>query len=247
MLEKINGIILKTQDYGETNKIVTIFSQQLGKFSGIARGAKKPKSRMAAITQPFIHGNFLVYVSTGLSTIQQGEVTESFRNIREDIIKTAYAAYMTEFTDKLLESHQPDPYIFNQFCQTMQWISEKDHYEIPLMMFEMKLFHTAGIAPKVDQCVNCGQQDSLSSFSMSEGGLLCSDCFSIDPDAVILPASVSKLLNIFSEVDIERVGNISVKEENKLLLRNLLNTYYDRYGSYFLKSRKFLEQLDLLK
>ncbi|MYL60323.1 DNA repair protein RecO, partial [Virgibacillus halodenitrificans] len=52
MLEKVDGVILKTQDYGETHKIITIYSRKLGKISTLARGAKKTKSRMAAVTQP---------------------------------------------------------------------------------------------------------------------------------------------------------------------------------------------------
>lgn len=103
MLEKIDGIIIKTRDYGETHKLVTILSKNIGKFTALARGAKKPKSRMAAVIQPFIRAQLFVYVNQGLSTIQQGEIVNSFRPIREDIVKTAYAAYMTELTDKLLD------------------------------------------------------------------------------------------------------------------------------------------------
>lgn len=247
MLEKVKGIIIKTQDYGESNKIVTIFSEQLGKFSGIARGAKKPKSRMAAVAQPFILGNFLVYVSTGLCTIQQGEIIDSFRNIREDIIKTAYAAYIAELTDKFLESRHPDLYIYDQFHQTMKWIAENNEFDIPVLMYEMKLFHTGGIAPIVDRCVECGQRETLSSFSIAEGGLLCQNCFTVDTKAIVLSPAVAKLLNVFANVGLERVGKISVKEQNRIILRKLLDAYYDRYGGYYLKSRKFLEQIDLLK
>src|SRR5699024_5062164 len=114
--KKINGVIIKTQDYSETHKIITIFSNKIGKFTAIARGAKKPKSRMAALTQPFIYCEFLVYISKGLSTLQQGNSLNSFRSIREDIFKSAYAAYIAELTDKLMDSHSPDSYLYEQFC-----------------------------------------------------------------------------------------------------------------------------------
>jgi len=247
VLEKIEGTIIKTQDYGESNKIVTLFSQKIGKFSAIARGAKKPKSRMAAVTQPFIHGNYLVYVSTGLSTIQQGEIIDSYRNIREDIVKMAFAAYISEFTDKVLESYQPDFFLFDQFFRTMNWISDKNEYMIPVMMFELKLFEKAGIAPTLDQCVLCGNNEELSSFSIVEGGLLCKNCFSFDRYSIVLPSVVAKLLYIFSTIGLDQVGTISVKQKNQILLRKILDTYYDQYGGYYLKSRKFLNQIDLLK
>jgi DNA repair protein RecO (recombination protein O) len=247
MLEKINGLIIKSRDYGETHKIVTIFSKKLGKFSAIARGAKKPKSRMAAVTQPFIYGQFFVYVSKDLSNIQQGEIINSFRAIREDIVKTAYAAYLMELTDKLLDDKTPNGGIFDQLMQTFEWIGEKDDVAIPIMMYEMKLYRAGGFAPTVDHCANCGSKNSPFTFSLVEGGLLCSNCTHMDLDAIPLPLPVVKLLYIFSTYGLERIGTISVKDENRDLLRKILDTYYDRYGGYFLKSRKFLNQLDKLK
>ncbi|MBP1968697.1 DNA repair protein RecO (recombination protein O) [Virgibacillus natechei] len=247
MLEKIDGIIIKTQDYGETNKIVTIFSKKLGKFSAIARGAKKPKSRMAAVTQPFIYGEFFVYVNSGLSTMQQGEVLHSFRAIREDIIKTAYTAYITELTDKLMEFQNPDIYIYGELIQSMDWISEQEDADIPIMMYELKLFEKGGFAPTVDRCVNCGNNEGLTAFSIAEGGLLCSRCRNFDQQAISLPASVAKLFYVLANAQLERVGSISIKPENKQLLRHILDAYYDQYGGYFLKSRKFLNQLDSLR
>lgn len=243
MLEKVNGIIIKTQDYGESNKIVTIFSQRHGKFSAIARGAKKTKSRMAAVTQPFIYGEFLIYMNKGLSTIQQGDVIESFRLIREDILKTAYAAYVAELTDKLMDVHQPDLYIYDQFFRTMDWIANNESADISVMMYELKLFRKGGFAPTVDRCAQCGRKDNLFFFSLMEGGLLCDQCAYHEQSAIQLPTPVAKLLYVFSNLGIERVGTVSIKPENTLLLRELLDNYYDQYGGFYLKSRRVLKQL----
>lgn len=247
MLEKIEGFVIRTQDYGETNKIVTVFSGKLGKFAVVAKGAKKPKSRMAALTQPFIYAQFLAYPAKGLGSLQQGDILDSFRKIREDIIKTSYAAYISELTDKLIENQEPDLYIYDQFQRTMQWIADKEEADIPVFMYELKLFKKAGFAPVVDRCVSCGRSDELSAFSVSEGGLLCRRCFSKSEDAVVLPGNLAKLLHLFSKVGLERVGNITVKQENMRILRLLIDTYYDQYGGYFLKSRKFMSQLDMFR
>lgn len=248
MLEKINGVIIKTQDYRETHKIITIYSDKLGKFSALARGAKKPRSRMAALTQPFIYGEFLVYISKGLSTLQQGDIIDSFRTIREDIIKTAYAAYIAELTDKLMDSQSPDHYLFDQFFKTLEWISVKENLDIPVIMYELKLYKKAGFAPVLNTCVHCGEHHLPYSFSIQEGGFLCTQCKIVsDQESILLPNGVSKLLYLLSQVSIEQVGDITVKKENKELIRKLLDSYYDRYGGYYLKSRKVLNQLHLLR
>ncbi|MFD1850247.1 DNA repair protein RecO [Oceanobacillus bengalensis] len=247
MLEKVDGIVMRTKDYGETHKLVTLFSKKQGKFTALARGAKKPKSRMAAVTQPFIYAQFFVYLNKGLSTIQQGEMIESYRFIREDIVKTAYAAYIMELTDKIMEDKSPDATVYDQLLKTLDWISNNEDSDIPVMMYEMKLFKKGGFAPTVHCCASCGSKEAPYAFSIAEGGLLCRRCMHQDQNGVHLPNSLSKLLYVFSEVGLERVGTISIKEENKKILRNTLDAYYDRYGGYFLKSRKFLNQLHLLK
>lgn len=247
MLEKVDGVIIRSNDYGETHKIVTIFSNKLGKISALARGAKKPKSRMAAVTQPFIFGQFYIYINSGLSTIQQGEVIDSFRSVREDIIKTAFSAYIVELTDKLMESKSPDGYIFEELLGTMRWIEENDDAAIPIMMYELKLFKKGGFAPTVHSCSNCGGKERFISFSIREAGLLCSNCSGIDPHAFAISPVIAKLLYIFSTVELKRVGTISVKQENIKLLRKIIDAYYEQYGGYFLKSRKVINQLHLLK
>lgn len=247
MLEKMQGIVMKTQDYGETHKIVTIFSRQTGKISAVARGAKKPKSRMAAMTQPFIYGDFFVYLNSGLSTLQQGDVIYSFRSVREDIIKTAYASYVVELTDKLTDAHSPDHELFDQLYQTLNWIAEYDDADIPIMMYELKLFKKGGFAPIVDKCAHCGGNVAPFAFSVTEGGLLCSACQHHDPQSIALSNKLARLFYIFSEIGLERVGTISVKPENKKLIRDIMDAYYDQYGGYYLKSKRFLKQLDKLK
>lgn len=247
MLEKMQGVVIRTQDYGESNKIVTLFSNKLGKFTAMAKGAKKPKSRMAAVTQPFIYGEYVVYVSKGLSTIQQGSIAHSMREIREDIEKTGYASYVLELTDKLMDQKQPHPYLYNELFYTLRWIASRDEYVIPALMYELKLYKIGGFAPTLHACVQCSSTRLPYYFSVAEGGVLCQDCYMNDPRAVHLEGKLAEILHAFQQVSIEQIGNISLKQKNKDLLRTLLDQYYDAYGSYAIKSKRFIRQLDQLK
>lgn len=247
MLKRLEGIVIRTQDYGETHKIVTVFTKEYGKVAAISRGANKPKSRLRAISQPFVLGDFLIYVTKGLSTIQQGQIIHSFRHIREDIVKTAYAAFIIELTDKILADKESEPFLYHELFYTLQWIDEHDSYMIPLFMYELKLLKRAGIAPVVSHCTNCQSKQYPFVFSIREGGLLCDRCRHLDDHAFVLEANVARLLPILLHVSLERVGNISVKPKNIQLLRTIFDHYYDSYGGYTLKSRKFLQQLNLLE
>jgi len=246
MLKSITGFVIKTQNYRDTHKLITLFTKELGKVTAIARGANKPNSRMVAITQPFVYGNFLTYISSGLSTIQQGEVEDSNRRIREDIIKTTYASYISELTWKTLRDREANSYLYRQLKHTMKWISDHDESMIPMMMYELKIYKIAGISPVIDSCVLCQTHKELEAFSIAEGGLVCQKCRNRDPHSVYLTPTLIKLLQMFNNVGIDQVGNISIKKSNEQTLRFILDEYYDRYGGYPLKTRKVLNQLDLL-
>lgn len=246
-MRNIQGIVIRNQDYGETHKLVTIFSKELGKITAIARGAKKTRSRMSSVTQLFTQGEYLIYLSKGLSTLQQGQIINSYRHIGEDIEKTAYAAYIIELTDKLTDDKERDPFIYDQLVLTLQWINDETDFLVPVMMYELKLFRKGGFSPVLDKCVRCSSVEFPFAFSIEEGGLLCNRCRYLDNNAVGLGDSFVKLINTLQKVGLERVGNISIKRENVRLLRNLLDEYYDKYGGFLLKSKRFLAQIDLLK
>lgn len=247
MLNQMEGIVLKARDYGETHKIITIFTKKLGIISAICRGANKPKSKLTAVAQNFIEANFLIYVTKGLSTVQQGQILASHRHIREDIIKTAYTAYIIELTDKILETRSPQPLLYDQLQKTLQYINTHEHYAIPVIMYELKMYQAGGFAPVVDYCVRCTRQEPPYTFSVQEGGFLCPNCSSSDIYAVQIPQAFSKILPILMHAGLERIGNISIKRENELLLRNLLDQYYDQFGGFSLKSKRFLNQIDRLQ
>nr|WP_163539602.1 DNA repair protein RecO [Gracilibacillus sp. YIM 98692] len=244
MFEKVEGFILRTQDYGETHKIVTIMTPSLGKIGAVARGAKKAKSRMAAITQPFIHGSYLIQPGNNLATLQQGEVITSFRKIRQDIVKTAYASYIAELTDKLLDPKKYNPFIYEQLLHTISFIDEGKDAEVLTMIYEWKMYQESGISPVIDRCVFCGNQHSLKGFSVREGGTICTYCTAKDEHLIYLSETLLKLFHLFLWIKINRIGNISIKDENKNILRTLMDQYYDQYGGFYLKSKRFLNQMN---
>lgn len=84
-MEKAEGIVLRQTSYRESDKIVVVFTREFGKIGMVARGAKKGKSRLAAVTQPFTTGMFSFFGGRGLVTLQQGDVIHNFSSIQQDI------------------------------------------------------------------------------------------------------------------------------------------------------------------
>lgn len=246
MLEKCEGIVIKSINYGETNKIVTLYTREWGKVGVMVRGAKKTNSRLASVTQPFVYGHFLVQRSNGLGLLQQGDIVSSMRRLKEDIFLTAYASYIVELTDKCTEEKKPNPFHFELLYQTLNFMNEEYDKEILANIYEMKMLNVLGQYPTLDKCTFCGATEGHFSFSIREGGLLCHRCIDRDPYHYKISPTAVKLLRIFYHLDIARLGNISVKETTKKEITTIIDAYYEEYSGLYLKSKKFIQSMNNL-
>lgn len=242
-LKKIEGIVIRSIDYGEANKIVTIFSKEGGKLGMMARGAKKPNSRLSSVSELFTYGSYLFRSSSGLGTMTQGEVVHSFRTIREDLFKTAYTAYIAEITEKLTDEKQPNSQLFHLLYHSLRYINEDYDAEVIAFIYALKMLVYAGLAPQVNYCVRCQNEKRPYSFSIKEGGFLCARCENVDRYRIPLSDATQRLLPLFFKIEITQIGTISLKEKTKQEIRTVLHHYYDTYSGLFLKSRRFLDQL----
>ncbi|MFC0270043.1 DNA repair protein RecO [Metabacillus herbersteinensis] len=247
MLQKCEGIVIRGTDYGETNKIITIYTRELGKVGVMARGAKKPSSRLSSSTQLFTYGTFMFQKSKGLGTLQQGETIDSMRKIREDIFLTAYASYIAELLDKSTENFERNPFLFEFLKQTLFLLNEEVDPDILIHIFEMKMLNVLGLHPQLNGCTVCGSTDGTFDFSIREGGFICHRCFERDSYRLHISPTTVKLLRLFYYFDLNRLGQISVKEETKKELKKVIDAYYDEFSGLTLKSKRFLSQLDNLK
>ncbi|WP_026692863.1 DNA repair protein RecO [Peribacillus kribbensis] len=247
MFQKCEGIVIRRTNYGENNKIITLYTREWGKIAVMARGASKPSSRFSAVTQLFNYGSYLVQMSKGMGTLQQGETISSMRSIKEDIFSTAYASYMVELLDKSVDDRSPNPYLFELLYQSLHYINEGYDQEIITFIFEMKMLDVLGLHPNLDSCSICGAQEGSFSFSFREGGFICHRCLDKDPYHMKISPAAVKLLRLFYYFDLSRLGKISVKPETKRELERVIGTYYEEYSGLQLKSKKFLKQMDRLK
>ncbi|MFC4599366.1 DNA repair protein RecO [Cohnella hongkongensis] len=244
MLYRAEGIVIRSIDYGEGNKIVTLLTPTMGKQGIVVRGAKKLKSRYGALAQLFTYGDYSYYRNGSLGTLNSGEIIESFQELRQGLEGPAYAAYAAELTDRAINDDEAAAHLFHQLkaCQTA--LAEGKDPQIVARAYEMKVFAAAGYAPMLDECVDCGRRDGPFSFSAAAGGALCRSCRIRDSGALELPEGAWKLLRVFLALDLRRLGVVSVKDSTKQQLRLALRKWMDAHLNVQLKSRSFLDQLE---
>lgn len=244
MLNKWEGIVLKSRPYGESNKIVTIMTRELGKITVMARGAKKPTSRLASVTLNFSHGMYVIQTSKGMGTLQQGELLHSRRFLTTDIIATAYASYVVELIDKLIEEGRPEPFAFEVLSQALHAIEEQYDPEAIALFVDWKLLPYAGVQPILHACSGCGSVEGEFAYSFTQGGFLCHRCYHLDPYIIRLTPKQLKLIRMFYNVPIENIGNLDLKKETKQFIKKIVTTIYEEQTGIRLKSRTFIEQVE---
>ncbi|QMV40423.1 DNA repair protein RecO [Cohnella cholangitidis] len=242
MLYRVEGLVIRSTDYGEGNKIVTLLTPSYGKQGIIVRGAKKLKSRYGALAQLFTYGDYSYYKSGTLGTLNSGEILESFQELREGLEGPAYAAYAAELTDRAINDDEAAAYLFHQLKACQSALAGGKDPQVVLRAYEMKIIAAAGYAPMLDECVSCGNDGGPFRFSSVGGGALCSRCWHRDTAALELEDAVWKLLRVFLALDLRRLGNIAVKPSTKRQLQLALRRWMDTHLNLNLKSRGFLDQ-----
>ncbi|GAS83093.1 DNA repair protein, RecO [Paenibacillus amylolyticus] len=242
----MEGIVIRSMDYGEGNKIITLCTESGGKVGVLVRGAKKPKSRHAALVQPFTYGQYVYFRNTGLGTLNAGEIVESYHELREDLVKASYASYACELLDRVLQDEETGTFWFKQLKACLQALKEEKDPVVITSLYEMKILQASGYGPQFDECISCNQErpDEQLFISPRLGGVLCRACKHFDPPAMSVSPKALKLLRLFAQLDLQRLGNISVSESTRDEIKKLMRAFMDHQLGLNLKSRSFLDQME---
>lgn len=177
------ALVLRRADYSDYDRMVTLFSPQLGRVDAIARGCRRPKSPLLNACEPFTSGEFQLYQRGERFTLEQCQISESFFELRMDYDRLTHGVYWL----KLLEATvMPDVPMEDLFLISLRALAHLNYSqlapELLTMAFEMHLMAQLGYAPRVDTCMRCGRAiDGDARFDADRGGCVCLNCPSSAP------------------------------------------------------------------
>ena len=241
MLQKVTGIVIRTVNYGESNKVVTLFTEELGKVAVMARGAKKPGSRFHASSQPFVDGVYIFPSSRGLAQLKSSDVITSYPEIRKDVARMAYAMYWLELVDRAVEDRVPNRPLFRILSDALQALNAGMDADIITHHFELRILHLLGVAPVLTGCVRCNDVSDPMYFSVPSGGFLCAR--HQEEGALRLSERLAKLLYLMSRHELAEFRTVPLTKESRLLLRQLFDAYMESYSGLRLKTKRVLDQM----
>jgi DNA repair protein RecO (recombination protein O) len=185
------GVVLRTIRLGEADRIVTLMTEQHGKVRAVAKGVRRTGSKFGSRLEPFSHVALLGWQGRGdLDIINQAEVIDTFRTVREDLDRMTAAMSMLEVVDQVGQERHANPRLYTMLVGALTALAERDSPMVAAGFF-LKVLALEGSEPVLDACVSCGEEDPelLVAFDLVEGGVLCRSCRrgrSLSPEGLAL-------------------------------------------------------------
>ena len=243
MLSDVEGIILNTTLFGESSKIINVYTKEYGVIGIICKGAMGMKSKLRSVTDKLTYGVFTIYYKKDkLSTLVSVSIINPFKNIKRDILLISYASYLTDLVHQVLKQNN-DERIYDDFINSLIKIDNKLNPVVITNILEVKLLDYLGVGLNLTSCVNCGNKKEIVTLSTEKGGLICKNCYT---DEKVLPLSIIKIINMYYLVDIKSINKLDIKDNIINDINRFLTSYYDDYTGVYLKSKDFLRTIEKL-
>ncbi|CAN5225221.1 DNA repair protein RecO [soil metagenome] len=192
---KSKGIVLRSIRYGEADRILDLYTLDVGLISAIAKGIRRTKSRFGARLEPLSCVDFMAYQGRTLHTVTQAEVLRSFHGVREDLARFEAAAGMVRTVRALSGGDEADRRVFNLLYHGLDSLENRESgFGTVEAAFGLKLSMLAGYAPQLDSCMGCGvapeETEGRIYFAPNLGGVLCAECRMESADTFPIPPEV---------------------------------------------------------
>ena len=242
---RTEAVVLKRVDLGEADKIVTLYTPYLGKVRAVAKGVRRPLSRLGGHVELFTHSQMLLAKGRHLDIITQSQSLHSYLGMRDDLVRVAMACCAAELLDKLTEEGAGSYPIFELLLHTLDRLAAAEDPEIALRLFEIVLLGHAGYRPELHRCVGCKAtvEPSGNFFSSAAGGILCPQCGPSEAAARAITPNAIKLLRLLQSGDYATAARLRLGEELRREVEGVLRGYIQFTLERELKSSAILRSL----
>jgi DNA repair protein RecO (recombination protein O) len=238
-------VVLRHTDWGEADRLLVLFSREAGKLRSVAKGVRKLRSRKAGHLEPFTYVKLLLAAGRDFWIVTQAETVEAYLPIREDLVRTAYAAYVIELIDRFTYEEGENRPLFQLLVDTLGRISTLPDPFTGVRYYEIRLLDLLGFRPELNNCVRCGAQIQPEDqfFDADLGGVLCPRCGAAVPTARPVSMLVLKYLRHYQRSTFQEASRAVLSPAVRHEMESLLNYYLTYLLERRLNSPAFLYEV----
>lgn len=236
---RTSAFVLGVHNWGEADKLVTLFTLEKGKVKATAFGCRRPKSAIAAGMQMFQCIDVELTEGRQLDTVRQCSILKHYKRLGGELQVMAYGSFVAELATELMPEHEPSPEVFALLTKIFSAFESRNPRIVALISGYQLLEHS-GMQLSYSHCVSCGREiQGDGAFRISEGGSFCHDC--AKPDSLCYTEKLRKLILAMREFDWNEKSRMQIGKNELLQAEGILLDQLDSLLGRPLKSIAFLE------
>ncbi len=231
---RLEAVVLRHADWGEADRLITLYTRERGKVRAIAKGARKIRSRKAGHLEPFTRVTLQLARGRDLLIVTQADTVDAYLPIHENLVKTSHAAYVVELLDRFTYEDDTENYnIFRLITEVLSRLEKEADPWLAIRYYELRLLDLLGYRPHLFECANCGKEIKAEDqfFSAAQGGALCPACGVGLPGVWSVSVEALKYLRHFQRSDYAEAQRARPSPE----IQSEVETLLQRYVTYLLE------------
>lgn len=242
---RTKGVVLKRIDLGEADKILTLYTPTCGKLRAVAKGVRRPSSRLGGHVDEFAYADMLLAKGRELDVVTQSQTLDTFRRMREDLWRGCCAYYVAELVDCFTEDRIENQPLFDLLVATLQRLSEGDDLWTSVRFFELHLLELVGYRPELTHCLGCRVEikPGANYFSVLLGGVLCPECGRREVGSTSVSLNGLKVLRYLQRLPAHPQGGLRLDAASRREVESIVRSYVEHLLERAVKSTAFLDRL----
>lgn len=241
---KSRAIVLRHRRLGDADRIVTFLSENRGKVDAVAKGALRPRSKLAGHLEPVMHVEVLLAHGRNLDIVTQAQTIEGFPELHDDLELLTTAIYFTELADRFTVERAEARSLYELLHASLVRLARGDGLQLVTRRFELELLHETGFRPEWRNCIGCGRavEEGGAAWSSLGGGVVCDGCRATHPEARAIETTTLKVLRAFQGSSYEEAARIRLTPELAANLERVMYQLMESVAERELKSQHFVTE-----
>ena len=230
---RTDAVVLRQRRFGEADKICVLFTPQLGRIEAIAKGLRRPRSKLAGHLEPLTEVSLLLARGRNLDIITQAETQNSFADLHDDLDRLSRGLYLAELVDRFTDAAGDVGNLYRLLLAALTRIDRDGGLDLVARWFEMRILVDQGYQPRLDACVHCTSPLEADGNSLAPllGGVVCPDC-RVGLPGRPLSGKAFKLLRFLQSSPYDEVARVRIDQalgaEIERHLRDLVHVALDQ-------------------
>lgn len=176
----------------------------------------------------FCFGEYLMYKGSNTYHINSVEPIEVFYNLRTDLDKLKYAVHINKIVQDVTHENQNCYQILQLLLNTLYTISETEkNLDLVLSIFKLRLLCILGFTPKINECSNCREKETLISFSLKDNGFKCKACSKQDTSCIKMTDSTQNAIKYTITAPAKKIYSFDIKDESLEEFKLITKLYFN--------------------